>query len=133
MLKLRPHHLICLRLFQGCGYNDAFTARMGQIHAVMTDSPDTVFILVTGADDICEACPNRTAQGACVLSEDGVRGRDARALGALGLAAGGKYSFLDAGARMRKSMTPESFESVCACCRWHEAGICSFERLMEKR
>lgn len=48
-IKLRAHHLLCMRFFEGRGYSEAFVQNMAQVlkaeRCVITD----------GADDICAA------------------------------------------------------------------------------
>ena len=62
-VRLRPHHLLCLRGFQGHGYDVGFVAHMTRMVAMMqTDDPPVR--LVRGADDLCGHCPNN-AGGDC--------------------------------------------------------------------
>ncbi len=129
MLKLRPHHLVCLRLFQGLGYDGTFTAKMQEICDFMNSGGDGRFTLVSGADDICAACPNHTPDSTCALGEADAWLRDARALDALGLRAGSAYSFAEVDRLFKKNMTEEAFEAVCGGCRWKEAGVCTYSGL----
>ena len=56
-LLLRGHHLLCLKGFQGYGYNQAFVENMIEISdLIKLDS--TSISLTDSADDICKACPN---------------------------------------------------------------------------
>jgi hypothetical protein len=130
MLRLRPHHLLCLRLFEGRGYDEAFTARMRGIASRMNARPGERFALAAGADDICAACPNRTASDSCLLGDGDVSLRDGRALDALGLGAGSVHSFGEVGERIKERMTQETFEGVCGGCRWRETGVCTYDKFM---
>ena len=56
-LLLRGHHLLCLKGFQGYGYDENFTENMTYINS-KKDHPSTVISLTNHADDICSACPN---------------------------------------------------------------------------
>ena len=56
-LLLRGHHLLCLKGFQGYGYDDDFTKNMTKINEIRKQSETTVF-LTYSPDDICKACPN---------------------------------------------------------------------------
>ena len=56
-LKLRAHHLLCLKGFQGYGYDENFTHNMIKINSMRKKSKTTVFITNT-PDDICKECPN---------------------------------------------------------------------------
>lgn len=129
---LRPHHLLCLRLFEGRGYDERFTARMREVHTLMTASPETRFVLAAGADCLCAACPNRTEHQTCALGEEDARMRDNNALAALGARVGEEYSFAEVLGRIRGKMTEAAFASVCGGCGWHETGVCSYGKLRSK-
>lgn len=129
MLKLRAHHLVCLRLFRGLGYNEAFVSRMQEVASRMKTRPDERLKLTEGADDICAACPNHTAESMCALGEKDIILRDRHALDALGLRVGSAYSFAEVDRLFKMKMTEEAFEAVCGGCRWKEAGVCTYEKI----
>ena len=56
-LKLRAHHLLCLKGFQGYGYDENFTQNMIKINSKRKESKTTILITNT-PDDICNKCPN---------------------------------------------------------------------------
>ena len=56
MTRLRGHHLFCATLFQGSGYDQAFTAQMERTLAALEAGED--FTLCAGPDSLCAACPN---------------------------------------------------------------------------
>ena len=56
-LILRGHHLLCLKGFQGYGYNKSFTENMNKINE-LRKSENTTVTLTDSPDDICTACPN---------------------------------------------------------------------------
>ena len=62
-LVLRGHHLLCLKGFQGYGYDDAFVENMTDINSKRKLSKTSVSIVNT-PDDICMACP-RLKDGIC--------------------------------------------------------------------
>lgn len=132
MMRLRGHHLFCTTLFQGCGYDEAFTARMKETLAAL--EAGTPFTLCQGSDVLCEACPHRTEEG-CDLSTEDVLRRDKAALQAVDLAPGTELSFAQAGERLKK-LKEEQWLSVCGGCRWQKEGLCSwklFQEYMQKR
>ena len=53
--KLRPHHLLCLRFFEGKGYSDGFTENMSRIYGISKTNPLTEIVFC--ADLICKHCP----------------------------------------------------------------------------
>ena len=56
-LLIRGHHLLCLKGFQGYGYDEAFTENMTEINS-LRKLPETTVTLTDSPDDICKACPN---------------------------------------------------------------------------
>ena len=56
-LTLRGHHLLCLKGFQGYGYDDKFTKNMTEVNLKRKEK-DTAVLLTNTPDDICKACPN---------------------------------------------------------------------------
>ena len=56
-LILRGHHLLCLKGFQGYGYDDAFVDNMIEVNSKRKLS-ETRISLASSPDDICKACPN---------------------------------------------------------------------------
>ena len=56
-LLLRGHNLLCLKGFQGYGYDEAFTKNMTEINSIRK-LPETTISLTSSPDDICSACPN---------------------------------------------------------------------------
>ena len=56
-LILRGHHLLCLKGFQGYGYDDDFVENMTKVNA-LRKSESTTIQLTNSPDDICKACPN---------------------------------------------------------------------------
>ena len=63
-LRLRPHHLLCLQTFVGCGYSEEFVEHMAVVKRQLTEIPNTLITLVRGADDLCAHCPN-CVEGQC--------------------------------------------------------------------
>ena len=117
MTRLRGHHLFCVTLFQGSGYDQAFTAQMERTLAALEAGED--FTLCAGPDSLCAACPNRRPGERCAHGTSDVARRDAAALAAVGFQPG-----------------QSQWGSVCAGCRWRKAGLCSwglFQRLRAQR
>ena len=56
-LTLRGHHLLCLKGFQGYGYDEAFVENMSDIN-LKRKLKTTTITLTDKKDDICSACPN---------------------------------------------------------------------------
>jgi uncharacterized protein len=56
-LNLRPHHILCLRMFIGKGYDERFVDNMYFIQDRMEEK-GVIISLASRCDDICSACPH---------------------------------------------------------------------------
>ncbi len=56
-LILRGHHLLCLKGFQGYGYDENFTKNMTKVNS-LRKRDTTIISLTNQPDDICKNCPN---------------------------------------------------------------------------
>ena len=86
MTRLRGHHLFCATLFQGSGYDQAFTAQMERTLAALEAGED--FTFCAGPDSLCAACPNLRPGERCAHGTSDVARRDAAALAAEGSSLG---------------------------------------------
>lgn len=55
-LILRGHHLLCLKGFQGYGYDENFTKNMIDVNS-KRKMENTTITLTNSPDDVCKACP----------------------------------------------------------------------------
>lgn len=124
MVRLRPHHLLCMLTFVGEGYNPAFVANYRRIAARL--SAGEPIEIVSGPDDICAPLlrdEDVHCRGASVA------GRDAAALADLGKLLGRE---LKAGSviasdpallrRLRQAFSAGVARRACAGCEW--SGLC---------
>lgn len=127
-MKLRGHHLFCTALFSGHGYDEAFAEKMGAV--IERWKAGESVTLLTAADEICSACPNRQERGGCTLGTEDVLRRDQAALEVLGVPPGKRLTWKQAG-DLLSSITEQGFQRVCGGCRWQKEGLCSFSLLQE--
>ncbi len=122
MIKLRPHHLLCLIGWRGNGYNEAFSANFDKVAAALRGGGR--FEAVMGTDDICAACPHNE-EGEC---RRGPRARplllDQRVLERLELEAGQAYDYASVADALPARISPDDLASICAGCSWLDRGWC---------
>jgi len=88
--------------------------------------PDTGIRLVSGCDDVCASCPNRTkdagGSGQC-RTEEKVRRYDGNVREAFSL---GKenYTWKELCGIVRTGLTAEKMKRICGDCEWAENGTC---------
>lgn len=118
-IRLRPHHGLCIRFFEGKGYSNEFTMHMRNVIACLND--DTEILLADHDDVICEKCPN-LKQGECV-SRDKAAGYDRAVLERTGLSAGTALGYGEFQKKIAGSIIePGIMKHICGDCGW--ADIC---------
>lgn len=129
MTRLRGHHLFCLPLFSGSGYDRDFTQNLaGVVAGLKAGEP---LVLGEGQDSVCRACPHALPGGGCALGTENVAARDHAALGQLGLSPGEELSW-EALLRRLGQVSQEGFRAVCGSCRWSREGLCSYPLLQRR-
>lgn len=121
--------MFCATLFQGKGYDEAFTACMTEtLKALEQGEP---IRLCQGSDHLCGACPHRMEGDGCALSTEDVLHRDAAAFAAVGLE---KDSVTDWNQIRRRlaQVDEKQWQKVCGGCRWQIEGLCSWEMFRQR-
>ena len=118
-LFLRGHHLLCLKGFQGYGYDESFTENMTEINS-KRKLPNTTISLTSTPDDICSACPNlkndfcenKTQNERIVkMDEEVLKKLDAKK----------EYNSIELFEKIDSIFnTKESVSKICYKCLWHE-------------
>ncbi len=66
--KLRPHHGLCIRFFEGKGYSDEFVGNMTKVISFLEETDP--FVTLTASEDmICESCPERLSGHCAALGK----------------------------------------------------------------
>jgi len=118
-LVLRGHHLLCLKGFQGYGYDENFTRNMTEFNSIRKKQ-GTVISLTATPDDICKECPN-LKDGLC---EDENQNRrivhmDEEVLKNLDISR--EYDSIELFDKIDEIFTDkESVSEICSNCLWHE-------------
>jgi len=116
-MKIRAHHLLCMRHFRGLGYSEAFVTNFKQVLETI-DKP----LLVTQADVICQACPHYqkgcTKEG--ILSETIAQKMDQKVLKALNLTENTVMSINKLNQLIDDTIDATVFQTLCGECTWFE-------------
>lgn len=118
-LILRGHHLLCLKGFQGYGYDDDFVKNMTRVNE-LRKSEKTTIQLTNSPDDICKACPNlkdniceNTTQNTNIISMDNevLKHVDPKI----------EYDALNLFEKVSSIFdSKESVSKICSNCSWHD-------------
>ena len=118
-LILRGHHLLCLKGFQGYGYDDDFVKNMTRVNELRKYEKTTIQ-LTNSPDDICKACPNlkdniceNTTQNTNIISMDNevLKQVDPKI----------EYDALKLFEKVSSIFdSKESVSKICSNCSWHD-------------
>ena len=118
-LILRGHHLLCLKGFQGYGYNENFVENMNEVN-YMRKLDTTTISLTDEADDLCEHCPNLKNQ-LCGDNEHNemIKKMDGEVLKKIDPSK--EYNSVELFEKIEEIFnTEESVSEICFNCMWHE-------------
>lgn len=124
-LRLRPHHVLCAIGFDGVGYDNAFTANLGNITRgqLRARGGTEIQVLITGhADAICAPCPRRVGLGCEAQAR--IDRIDAAHLAMLGLKVGARLSWGECLEVTRARIVPDDLDRICEGCPWLPLGTC---------
>ncbi|MEW8956730.1 DUF1284 domain-containing protein [Clostridium sp.] len=130
MIKLRPHHLLCLQGYEGKGYDEFFTKNMDKIYDALNNDFSILFQLQTHNDSICECCPNKIDEFNCNSNEK-IIAMDNKVLSKFNLKPNGVYNFHHTIEFINSKITYDIFENICGSCEWYDLGICK-EKIFKK-
>lgn len=126
-MKIRAHHLLCMQLYEGKGYNDEFCKGMEQvIKDIRTNGVS--FTVQKKADIICKKCPNRMKKTECRLGSQDVEKKDIEVMKALNLKNNEIISYEIIYQRLENNIDENKFLNICGSCRWFRENICSGEK-----
>lgn len=118
-LVLRGHHLLCLKGFQGYGYDENFVENMKKVNSLRKLDSTTVS-LTNQADDLCKSCPN-LKNDICENQEcnDRIMKMDEGVLKKLDISK--EYNSVELFEKIGEIFnTEESVSEICFNCMWHD-------------
>lgn len=118
-MKLRGHHLVCLHFYRGEGYSPDYVEHLWKV--VRRAEEGEKVEVISGADDICKACPYLKGEhcGHKDEADEEIHKLDKLALDFLAVNTGDHVSWSDL--RKKVLSAPKSwFDSFCADCDWFD-------------
>ena len=118
-LTLRAHHLLCLKGFQGYGYDESFVKNMNEVN-IKRKNNSTTITLISAADDLCVKCPN-LKNNICQnkTENDKIILMDKEVLKRLDITK--EYNSVELFEKIDEIFnTKESVCEICSSCMWHE-------------
>ncbi|MGC8729073.1 MAG: DUF1284 domain-containing protein [Elusimicrobiales bacterium] len=124
-IKLRAHHLLCVKGFEGKGYDEDFINNMKNIVGILGDN--AYVEVLNGCDDICVKCPNMK-DGKCVSENGGeefVKIMDDIVLNKMGIKPQEVLNWREAENKvLSRFKLKKDLEGVCSDCSWND--ICKW-------
>ena len=130
-LILRGHHLLCLKGFQGYGYDAIFVENMNEVNSKRKLHTTTVTI-TNEADDLCKYCPN-LKNNLCENKSHNERivRMDEEVIKKLD--SSNEYNSVELFEEIDKIFnTKESVSKICFNCIWHEKCL-FYQKLINNR
>ena len=122
LVKLRPHHFMCVHGFQGKGYSLAFVRNFWQVVERLKNEETIVEAVAGTKEDICAPCPNN--QGTSCVEEAKIKKLDDAYAATLELKTGARLVWKDVKKLIVEKVTDEAFEKNCEPCGWKRLGYC---------
>ncbi|MGN0160864.1 MAG: DUF1284 domain-containing protein [Lachnospiraceae bacterium] len=117
LIRLRPHHGLCIRHFEGKGYSEEFVIHMTEVIRRLQNGGRIK--IVSSQDEICSCCLHR--KETYCDSEERVCGFDQRVLEMTQTRPGEVLSYQDFQERIQRCIVDAGrFGEVCGDCGWGE-------------
>lgn len=115
IIKIRPHHGMCIQFFRGEGYNDKFVQGMSSIINMLNAGASVE--LTDCTDSVCMFCPNNL-NGTC-KSDDRVSRFDCGVIEICGLNYGDVLTWREFCDSVRRNIIEcGRMKSICGDCQW---------------
>lgn len=133
MLKIRPHHILCMRAYSGNGYSEEFKIKIEgiikeiqayneflQVDNLKEEIKEVELVFYT--DSICEKCPNKLGENLC-SSQEKVNLLDFKVINHFNLKEG-IYNYKDLEDLVYESINECIFDDICKECEWYGITNC---------
>ena len=121
MLKIRPHHILCMKAYRGKGYSEEFNNNMKMIIESIKGENESIQI-VLGIDDICDKCPHNVQNIKCE-SEDKVNRMDDKICKYFNIKED-TYDYNNLIEEVYIKINEEQIDDICSDCEWYNVANC---------
>lgn len=132
MLKIRPHHILCIRAYKESGYSNEFLIKMEkvikEINAynkflnIQSKEKTKKVEIVYSTDSICESCPNKVDDNLC-KSQEKVNLIDLKIINYFNIKEG-IYNYNELENLVYNNINEEIFDDICKSCEWYSMTNC---------
>lgn len=121
MLKIRPHHILCMKAYIGKGYSEEFNINIKRVINELKDDSKEVEV-VFGLDDICSKCPYNI-EGKICKSEEKVNTMDSKIREYFSINSG-VYTYKNLKEIVYSRISENEFNDICGNCQWYHVTNC---------
>ncbi|WP_315166330.1 DUF1284 domain-containing protein [Metaclostridioides mangenotii] len=132
MIKIRPHHILCMRAYQGNGYSEEFNINMKKViidvdlyNRAYNKTPDiykdTQVELIFGLDSLCGSCPNNLGEEC--RSQENISRLDKKVIEIFDLKEG-LYLYKELEEKVFNYMNSDFYNQICSKCEWNISMKC---------
>ena len=133
MIKIRPHHLLCMRAYIGNGYSEEFKIEMEKVikelkvynEFLKSDNLNNDIKkvnIVFNTDSLCEKCPNKLCENKCA-SQEKVSLIDEKMIKYFSIKEG-IQNYIDLENQVYNKINEEIFDDICKECQWYNMIDC---------
>ncbi|SCH71928.1 DUF1284 domain-containing protein [Romboutsia sp. 1001713B170207_170306_H8] len=133
MLKIRPHHILCMRAYTGSGYSKEFSIKIESIirnlkvyneflKSYNLENEVNKVEIVYSTDSICESCPNKLDDNIC-NSQEKVNLIDCKMIKYFNIKEG-VYNYKYIENLVYNNINEVIFDDICRSCEWYHVTNC---------
>ncbi|MEG2788863.1 MAG: DUF1284 domain-containing protein [Romboutsia sp.] len=122
MLKIRPHHFLCMKAFIGRGYSEDFTDNMVDTIKTLKENKNQKIEVVVDLDKICSKCPNNTKDRICSTNEK-VLTMDRKVMNYFNIESG-IYEYEEVLNLIYNNINEDIIKDICENCNWYNMTNC---------
>lgn len=122
IIKLRPHHMLCMKAYEGKGYSEEFNNNMEMTIKALSKNPNQKIKVVFSLDNICSKCPNNIEGKSCT-SQAHIEELDRRVVDNFNINEG-EYVYSEIAKEIYENMNEEKFDNICKDCGWYNITNC---------
>ena len=122
MLKIRPHHFLCMKAFIGRGYSKDFTENMINTINILKENKNQKIEVVVDLDKLCSKCPNNIKNKICKTNESVIK-MDKKVMDYFNIKTG-IYEYEEIINLIYNNINEDIIKDICGNCSWYKVTNC---------
>ncbi len=122
MLKIRPHHFLCMKAFIGRGYSKDFTENMINTINILKENKNQKIEVVVDLDKLCSKCPNNIKSKICNTNESVIQ-MDKKVMDYFNIKTV-IYEYEEIINLIYNNINEDIIKDICGNCSWYKVTNC---------